>query len=33
MGYMNIFSYHYAYIIDYFHEKVNIIMKKIMQRR
>ena len=33
MGYMNIFCYHYAYIIEYFHVKVNMIMKKIMFRR
>lgn len=29
---MNIFGYHYAYIIDYFHVKVNRIMKIFMQK-
>ena len=30
---MKIFSYHYAYIIDYSHVKVNSIMKIFMQGR
>lgn len=30
---MKIFSYHYAYIIDYSHVKVNRIMKIFMQKR
>ena len=30
---MKIFSYRYAYIIDYSHVKVNRIMKIFMQRR